>query len=357
MGRPAYCFRLLFAQKLVLKYLIRTWGSEFMPQKRKKILSQLNAIFAPIGRGKLGQSSNLLLLALIAALGLSACGGKDKKSGQALASVNGDEITVSQLNEELQRANVSPAQQEMASKQLLESLVDRQLLLSEAGKEKLDRDPKVVQAIERAKAQIIAQAYMQKHMAVPAKPTAEEIGAYYASHPTFFAQRKQLELRQLVIASSDFNDEMKAAADGAKSLEDVAGWMETHKVKFNRLQSSRSSGDLPPELSSRLLSMPKGQLFIIKEGERTLLMNIADTRDTPVSLEQSAAQIEQVIMAQRSKENANAEVKRLRAAAKIEYLEKKLAPAASASAEASAAAAAAPVSSADSTARGVAGLK
>jgi EpsD family peptidyl-prolyl cis-trans isomerase len=77
---------------------------------------------------------------------------KEKKPGQALASVNGDEITVLQLNEELQRAGVQAGQQEVASKRLLEGLIDRQLLVAEATKEKLDRDPKVVQAIERARA-------------------------------------------------------------------------------------------------------------------------------------------------------------------------------------------------------------
>lgn len=318
-------------------------------------MDQLNAISAMTSSGPLRGRCNWLVLTLVATLGLTACGGgKEPKSGQALVSVNGEEVTISQLNEELQRANVPAAQQEQAGKQLLESLVDRQLLLNEAGKEKLDRDPKVVQAIERAKALIIAQAYMQKHLGTPAKPTRAEVEDYFTKHPTFFAQRKLLDLRQLVIATADFNDELKAAVDAAKTLDDVAAWLENRKVKFSRLQLARSSGDLPPELSSRLLTMPKGQLFIVKEGERTLLMNIADTRDTPVTLEQAAAQIEQALLAQRNKEAATAEIKRLRAAAKIEYLDKKMAPSAPA---ANAPAASAPAANADANARGVAGLK
>lgn len=75
-------------------------------------------------------------LVLLAAAGLSACGDKEKKPGQSLASVNGKEITILQLNEELQRAGVQSAQQANASKQLLESLIDRQLLQNEAEKEK-----------------------------------------------------------------------------------------------------------------------------------------------------------------------------------------------------------------------------
>ena len=316
---------------------------------------------------------------LVIAAGMSACGGsKEKKAGQTLASVNGEEITVLQLNEELQRANVQASQQEAASKQLLESLIDRQLLQSEAAKEKLDREPKVVQAIERAKSLIIAQAYMQKRVGTIARPTKAEVEKYFTSNPQFFSQRKQFDMRELIIATTDMNDELKAAMDSAKSLEDVAAWLDAHKVKYGRAQLSRTSADLAPELTGKLLSMPKGQLFIIREGDRTLLISLADVKDSPVTLEVAAPQIEQFLYNKKSKEAADAELARLRAAAKIEYLNKG-ATGKDASAAASAAAAApapaaavtpvapvvvapavpasAPTTSNEANDRGVAGLK
>lgn len=314
---------------------------------------------------------------LVIAAGMSACGGsKEKKAGQTLASVNGEEITVLQLNEELQRANVSAVQQEAASKQLLESLIDRQLLQSEAAKEKLDREPKVVQAIERAKSLIIAQAYMQKRVGTIARPTKAEVEKYFTSNPQFFSQRKQFDMRELIIATADMNDDLKAAMDSAKSLEDVATWLDTHKVKYGRAQLSRTSADLAPELSGKLLSMPKGQLFIIREGDRTLLISLADVKDNPVTLDAASPQIEQFLFNKKSKEAADAELARLRAAAKIEYLNKSVtgkdasaAAAASASAPnaattpaapaviAPAVPAAAPTASSEANDRGVAGLK
>ena len=113
-------------------------------------------------------------LVLLVALGLSACGGdKKKEASQSLVRVNGEEITFLQLNEELSRTPPQPNQaaQDAARKQVLEALIDRQLLQNEAMTNKLDRDPKVMQAIERAKAQIIAQAYLQTRMAKATKPT------------------------------------------------------------------------------------------------------------------------------------------------------------------------------------------
>lgn len=282
-----------------------------------------------------------MLLVLLAALGLSACGSKEQaKPGQALASVNGAEITVLQLNEELQRAGAA-GQQEAARKQLLESLIDRQLLTNEAAKEKLDRDPKVMQAIERAKALIIAQAYIQKRIGTQAKPTRAEVEAYFQQNPQFFGGRKQFDMRELVIATKDLSDPLKAQMDGAKSLDEVAAWLDANKVKYTPTQLTRTSADLPPELGAKLATMSKGQLFVIREGERSLLIQLADIKDSPATLAASAPQIEQFLLNKKNKEAAEAELKRLRTAAKIEYFNKTDAVA----------------SAGDANARGVAGLK
>ncbi|MGX9731147.1 EpsD family peptidyl-prolyl cis-trans isomerase [Janthinobacterium aestuarii] len=306
-------------------------------------------------------------MVLVAVAGLSACGNKEKKPGQALASVNGEEITVLQLNEEMQRANVQAAQQEVASKQLLESLIDRQLLQNAATSDKIDRDPKVVQSIERAKSLIIAQAYMQKRLGNISRPTKAEVEDYFNKNPQFFLQRKQFDMKELVIATTDMNDQLKAAMDAAKSLDDVAAWLDTNKIKYGRTQLSRTSADLAPELSAKLLSMPKGQLFIIREGDRTLLISLADIRDNPVGLVAAAPQIEQFLFNKKNKEAADAELKQLRATAKIEYFNKsgEAKPPASATAAASAPVASVtvappapePAAAATANERGVAGLK
>ena len=101
------------------------------------------------------------VLFLIAGLGLTACS-KEKGGGQSLARVNGEDITMLQVNDELAHANIPADQQQDASKKILESLIDRQVIVDEAMREKIDRSPGVLQAIARAKANIIEQAYLEK---------------------------------------------------------------------------------------------------------------------------------------------------------------------------------------------------
>jgi len=271
----------------------------------------------------------MLCAAVIVALAtLAGCSKKaaEHKPGQALASVNGQEITVLQLNEEMMRANIAPQQQEAAKKQLLQALVDRQLLQSEAEKEKLDRDPNVVQAIERAKAMIIAQAYLQKHVGNVAKPTRQEVEDYYAKHPQFFSQRKQFTLNELMIASRDMNDEVKQAADTSKTLDELAAWFDAHKIKYGHGQVLKTGSEMPADLSGRIAAIPKGQLFIIKELDRTLFLTVNDVKDAPLALDSAAPQIEQFLLNKKNKEAAEAELARLRSTAKIEYLNGQTAP-------------------------------
>jgi EpsD family peptidyl-prolyl cis-trans isomerase len=225
-----------------------------------------------------------------------------------------------QLNDELSRSNAPATQQEAARKQALEALIDRQLLISEAAKEKVDRDPRVVQAIERARSVILAQAYMQKRLGTPAKPTAAEVEAYYSQNPQFFAQRKHFDMREIILPTREVNDELKAVMDKTRSLDDVAAWLDQHKVKYQKAQLSRSGSELPPELSAKLLALAKGQLFIVREGERSMLVTIADIRSSPVELDAARPQIEQYLVAKKGKESAEEEVKRLRASAKIAYI-------------------------------------
>ena len=195
----------------------------------------------------------------------------------------------------------------------------------EAARERLERDPKVIQAIERAKALIVAQEYLRKRIGNLPRPTAAEIENYFNKNPQFFSQRKQFNMNQLVIATTDMTPALKAAADTAKSLEGVATWMDAQKIRFALTQQARSTADLSAEMSAQLLRMPKGQLFIVKENDRTLLISIVEIREAPVPLEVASQQIEQFLVNKRNKESAAAELARLRASAKIEYLNQSMA--------------------------------
>lgn len=267
------------------------------------------------------------LVALMISVGLSGCGNKsnDNKASQSLASVNSKEITVHQLNEELARANIQPGQKEEASKQILNALIDRQLLEQAALKAKVDRDPNVMQAVERAKSQIVAQAYLQGKVANVTKPEKAEVETFYKQNPTLFAERKLVEMEQLLIDSRHINDEFKSALGGFKSLQEVAAWLDAKGIQYDRGEVARSVAELPPQISERLKDARKGQLFVIGMGPRTMLVLMNSVKDSPVSLADATVQIESILLNKKRKEIGDAEIAQLRKDAKIEYLDQSIA--------------------------------
>ena len=260
------------------------------------------------------------VLMVFSAAILSACGSKDKHAGQTLVRVNGQDITVLQLNNELQRVNVPLGKQEAASKELLESMINRQLLVDAAKLNKIDRTPEVMQDIERSKMQIIAQAYLNSITSKVDKPSNAEINNYYLTHPEFFSKRKEFVLTQLIIPNKSFSDELKLFIDSAKTPEDVEEWMQKHGVQYIRRRAIRSSTDLPPEIVAKLLDLVKGQLFIVREGDSRVLNEIADINDSPITQMNAAPMIEKFLINKKIKELTEAELANLRSRAKIEYL-------------------------------------
>lgn len=260
------------------------------------------------------------MMMLMIALGLAACNNKDKKPGQALVKVNGEEITMLQFNDELSLAGTSTGNPKSTNKQLIDSLIDRQLIISEAIIHKINRSPEVMRAIERAKSKIIEQAYLKHIVSKITEPTLAEITDYFQKHPEYFSERKQFDMQQLIFAAKDVNDELKATMDSAKSFDTITAWLDRHNIRYTQGQVSRSSTDLPEPMATKLGKMKKGQFFIFNDGESSLLNSISGIKNTPVAFDVAALQIKQYLIRKKSREAIDAEISRLRTLAKIDYL-------------------------------------
>ncbi|WP_442783400.1 EpsD family peptidyl-prolyl cis-trans isomerase [Collimonas fungivorans] len=266
------------------------------------------------------------ILMLLTVINLSACDDQKKKNGQVVARINGEEISVPQLEAELQYAKRlrqdGTAPPQAMREQAVEALIDRQLLLDEALRNKIDRDPALIQIIERFKTQAIVQAYLESKAGNQEQPGKAEIESYFHAHPEMFARRKVFEVEQLVIADQDFSAALKAVMDSSQSLNQVAAWLRQRKIAHVQRQYSYSSAELPPEVGSRLQALGRNRLFVMKDGQRDLLCALTELRDSPVAPDAAEPQIERYLVNKKMQETAIAEITRLRAAAKLEYIEK-----------------------------------
>lgn len=260
---------------------------------------------------------------LIAAL-LASCGGEDKKpASQVVAKVNKGEISIHQVNSLLARAgNVPPEQAKQAGRQVLDKLVEQELLVQKAVELKLDREPKVMQAVEAARRDIVARAYLDKVAAGQAKPGADEIRDFYAGHPELFKARRVYQFNELAIQAvqPDLLGRLQQRMGSVKSLPDLTAWLRSEKIPFSANASTKAAEQLPLDLLPRLHQMKDGQIAFIPGRDVVLVVQLAASREMPLEESAAAPYIESYLGNQRRLEATEKEVRQLREQARIEYL-------------------------------------
>lgn len=264
----------------------------------------------------------ILLLVLLSPALLTAC--DQKKEGgetQVAAKVNGSEISVHQINYAMARLGAVPkGKEDEAGNQILKDLVDQQILVKLAIDKKLDRNPNVLQAIEASKRQILVQAALEQLAQQLAKPTDSEIRDYYAKSPELFAKRRIYRFAEVAMAGTVEIEKIKQLLSSTKSLEGFAGKLQNENIAFKTTATVKAAEELPTVLLPRFSGMTKGEVAIIPTGDNLSVLQLQDFREQPLTEEQARPIIGNFLLEQKRQALLETEMKRLRDAAKIEYL-------------------------------------
>lgn len=229
-----------------------------------------------------------------------------------VAKVNGTEISIHHV-----RTAAAPG----SAAQALEKVIDRELLVQKAVAAKLDRDPKVVESIETARRQILAQAYLERAASAAAGSSRDEVRAFYAENPALFAERRIYRLRELVVsAPAEMIDVLRAEAAKARELDEVAGWLRSRNAKYSVDALTQPAEQLPLTFLPQLARMKPGELAVFATPLGASVIQLVHAEDAPLTEQQAAPLIEQFLAGRKRLETAAAEVKRLRELATIEYL-------------------------------------
>ncbi|MEW5787542.1 MAG: EpsD family peptidyl-prolyl cis-trans isomerase [Pseudomonadota bacterium] len=270
------------------------------------------------------QRIGLSTLALALTLVLAGCGDKKEEKGatQVAARVNSEEITVHQLNFELAKlGNMSPEQSKKVANQVLKAMVDQQLLVQKAIEEKVDRDPQVLQALEAAKRQVLSQAYLQKISGTPAQPSDAEIADYYAKHPELFAERRIYRLQEVnVQVTAENQAQVKAQLAQSGNMNDFAQWLKAQNIPARAGQTVKPAEQLPMELLPKLSKMKDGQAITMAGAGSLNILILAGSQAQPLNEQQAKPVIERYLANAAKRKVAEAELEKLRAAGKVEYM-------------------------------------
>jgi EpsD family peptidyl-prolyl cis-trans isomerase len=271
-------------------------------------------------------NNGLLLLIICSALVLASCGKKDHSSSkkfdsQVVAVVNGDEITVHQVNNQLaQMGQLDKAQTKVASKQVLAALVEQQLMKQQALNSKLDKDPRVQQAIESSKDQFLAQAYLEQLMQKATKPSSSEIDTFYKEHPELFESRRIFRLQELVVdVSKDKSAEAVTNLQSLKDMNQIVKWIKENNYVFSVNSNVKAAEQLPSALLKKLQVLNDGEVLQVPTGNTLNIIQIAASQTSPITRIKATPIIEQFFLNKNKKSLAKKEMIALNEKAKIEF--------------------------------------
>lgn len=257
---------------------------------------------------------------------LSACDSKEegKTATQVAARVNADEISVHQINYALSRVNVGPAANEKAPelrRQVLDKLIDQQLAVQQAMDQKLDRSPDVMMAIDAAKREILARAYIDSVGSGVSRPSEDECKKYYADHPELFSERRVYNIQEVVLEKApDLVPQLDAMVAGGKSIEDIAGWLKSKNIKYSGGSAVRAAEQFPADLLPKIAALKDGQGMVLEGTAQTAVMRVIATKSEPVGVELAMPRIAQHLLNQRKGQAVENAFKATKAKAVVTYL-------------------------------------
>tara|TARA_R110001583_G_scaffold149274_1_gene301234 strand:+ start:24215 stop:25165 length:951 start_codon:yes stop_codon:yes gene_type:complete len=256
---------------------------------------------------------------------LAGCGadkGAPRAPSQVVAKVNNEDLSVHQLNEVLARAGNVPADKvRQFSAAALERLIDQELMVQQAKDRKLDRDPKVVLAMEVARREILARAYAEQVIGLGARPSDSEVSAFYDANPGLFANRRIYDLKELNIGvPADRYDEVREQVERVTDLQQMAAWLNDQKITYVASAAIKPAEQLPLEILGGLSQLSAGQLAISRTPNGAIVLLLSSFRDDPIGQDKARPFIEQYLLNKSKVELARAEVKRLRDLASVEYI-------------------------------------
>jgi peptidyl-prolyl cis-trans isomerase C len=176
------------------------------------------------------KTATLLALALcVAGTGCKQQAGgeakKEAKSGVVLAEVNGATITDADFYKE--QENLPPYLKPMTEtpegrKEMLDTMVVRELIMQQAQKDGIDKSPAVAAKLEDLKKRVIVEAFLKKKVEESANVSDADLQAFYKKNEDKFKTGDQIRASHILVKTEPEAKEIEKQLKAGASFEDLA---------------------------------------------------------------------------------------------------------------------------------------
>lgn len=189
--------------------------------------------------------------------------GAAKSTGEVLAEVNGTTITTGDFTKEME--NLPPYLKPMTEtadgkKEMLETMVIRELVLQQAKKDGIDKSPLVAEKLEELKKRLVVEAFLKKKVEEQANISDADLQKFFNENKDKFKSDAQIKASHILMKDEKTAQDVLAKVKGGTSFEELA-------KKFSMDSAAQKGGDLGWFSKGTMLPEFEKAAFGLKEGE------------------------------------------------------------------------------------------
>ena len=257
--------------------------------------------------------------ALLGGVCLIASGCSQSATGQVAAVVNGEEITLQEINAELTNANIpNTVDKKVAQQAALQRIVDRRLMSQTAKEEGLDQTPEYFVREHQLKDALLGQMLAQRIERTIKVPDEETITKFIADNKSMFEQRAIYSLDRIQFPLPTDREKLKAL-ENDHSMAAVATTLGGQGIKFSRGPAQADTLQIAPDRVKWLTSIPSGEPFVTVDNGIVSVAVITGKVDQPIAPAQARPIALQALRNQSLGNTMQERLKTARTAAKITY--------------------------------------
>jgi EpsD family peptidyl-prolyl cis-trans isomerase len=209
--------------------------------------------------------------------------GHKAPTGQVVATVDGQEITLRELNAELAGVNVTDPKQRKALQDLaLQSLIARKALAKAARDKGIEKSADFALQRDRNEDQLLSQFLQASTAAAVPAPTQEEVDRFVLDNPALFAERKVFVVDQ-IRAQRPSDPAVLKQLEPLKTLDEIADFFTRAHIPFARGMAQLDAEALGPQITTAVLKLPPDEVFVLPANNIVLVNHIRDTKVEPVT--------------------------------------------------------------------------
>jgi peptidyl-prolyl cis-trans isomerase C len=216
----------------------------------------------------------LCVAALVGCQGGATSGGtqsEGKKEGKVLAEVNSGTISTEDFDRELK--NLPEYLKAMADtpqgrKEMLDTMVIRELILQQSAKDGLDKSPEIEEKLRDLKKRLIVESFLKKKVEVESKVSDEDMKKFYDQNKDKFKTGEQIRASHILVKTDKEAKDVLAQLKSGVQFEELA--------KKSSVDSSAAKGgdlgwfgkgNMVPAFEKAALALKEGQISEIVKSD------------------------------------------------------------------------------------------